>query len=252
VDLNSNQEQNFSIQPASLNGLPIGQRTVPIDYVRNRRARRYVIRVAPGGRLRATIPPFGCKSEAYAFAQRERGWIERQLHKQATRLPPSAPPAWIEGTSFLFRGELVTLRIDAFTKAICFGDQRIDSPSPVGADLWPLVKKHLFQLAARELMPRTMTLAQLHHVSVRRVAIRSQRSRWGSCSPRGTVSLNWRLIQMPAFVSDYIILHELMHLREMNHSKAFWRCVENVCPDYRTAERWIKQHAEQLRGRDLV
>ena len=72
--------------------------------------------------------------------------------------------------------------------------------------------------------------------------MRSQRSRWGSCSAKRTISLNWRLIQAPPFVRGYIILHELMHLREMNHSDRFWAAVAEVCPDWREAERWIKRN----------
>jgi hypothetical protein len=59
--------------------------------------------------------------------------------------------------------------------------------------------------------------------------------------------LNWKLIQAPPFVRDYIILHELMHLRQMNHSARFWSEVENVCPDYKTAEKWLKQHSSLLK-----
>jgi predicted metal-dependent hydrolase len=83
-------------------------------------------------------------------------------------------------------------------------------------------------------------------LTVRRVTVRSQRTRWGSCSRRGTISLNWRLIQTPAFVQDYIHLHELAHLIEMNHSEKFWRQVERLCPDYLAAERWLKQHRNLL------
>jgi predicted metal-dependent hydrolase len=86
-----------------------------------------------------------------------------------------------------------------------------------------------------------------HQLQVNRITVRNQRSRWGSCSRRGTISLNWRLIQTPVFVQDYIILHELMHLREMNHSARYWREVANVCPDYPVAERWLKRHAALLR-----
>ena len=82
---------------------------------------------------------------------------------------------------------------------------------------------------------------------MRRITVRNQRSRWGSCSVKGTISLNWRLIQTPPFVQDYIILHELMHLREMNHSRRYWRCVEQVCPNYRNAEAWLKQNKNLLR-----
>src|SRR5439155_21681541 len=113
--------------------------------------------------------------------------------------------------------------------------------------LQPVIEAHLRRLAERELTPRTLELAALHQLTIRRVAVRGQRSRWGSCSIKKTISLNWRLIQTPAFVSDYIILHELMHLREMNHSRRFWQQVERVCPEYAKAEAWLKQHTELLK-----
>jgi predicted metal-dependent hydrolase len=92
-----------------------------------------------------------------------------------------------------------------------------------------------------------MELAALHGIEVGRVSVRNQRSRWGSCSRRGTISLNWRLIQTPERVRDYIILHELAHRRHMNHSPRFWQEVEWLCPDYLEAERWIKRHGRWLR-----
>jgi predicted metal-dependent hydrolase len=88
-----------------------------------------------------------------------------------------------------------------------------------------------------------LELAARHGLTVRRITVRSQKSRWGSCSRRGTISLNWRLVQAPGFVRDYLVLHELAHLREMNHSRRFWGEVARLCPDYREAERWLKQHS---------
>ena len=116
-----------------------------------------------------------------------------------------------------------------------------------GADLRPAIERHLWRLAAKELPPRVLEYTTLHQLPVRRISVRNQRSRWGSCSRRGTISLNWRLIQTPAFVRDYILIHEIMHLREMNHSSRFWREVERACPDYETAERWLKQHSTLLK-----
>lgn len=92
-----------------------------------------------------------------------------------------------------------------------------------------------------------MELAALHGMRVPRVSVRNQKSRWGSCSRKGTISLNWRLIQTPGFVCDYILIHELAHLSQMNHSDQFWREVEAMCPDYRNAERWLWHHKEVLR-----
>jgi predicted metal-dependent hydrolase len=102
-------------------------------------------------------------------------------------------------------------------------------------------------LAARELPARVLELSARHQLTVRRITIRSQRSRWGSCSRHGTISLNWRLVQAPVFVRDYLVLHELAHLREMNHSPRFWREVARLCPNFAEAERWLKEHAGLLR-----
>jgi predicted metal-dependent hydrolase len=89
-------------------------------------------------------------------------------------------------------------------------------------------------------------VAWLENLPVRRVTMRNQRSRWGSCLRRGTISLNWRLVQAPGFVRDYIVLHELAHLKEMNHSRRFWGEVARPCPDFPAAERWLKQHSSLL------
>jgi predicted metal-dependent hydrolase len=129
---------------------------------------------------------------------------------------------------------------------IRFGGELIRVPA-AAADLRPAIERYLWRLATRELPPRVLEFAAQHELPVRRVSVRNQKSRWGSCSRRGTISLNWRLIQAPPFVRDYICLHELMHLREMNHSARFWREVERVCPDYETAERWLKQHSALLK-----
>ena len=109
------------------------------------------------------------------------------------------------------------------------------------------MERALWRCAEKELPARVQSLAAGQGLSVSRITVRNQRTRWGSCSRRGTLSLNWRLIQAPSFVSDYVILHELMHLRQMNHSARFWREVGGACPDYRNAERWLKDHSNLLR-----
>src|SRR5580765_1430672 len=110
----------------------------------------------------------------------------------------------------------------------------------------PQVQSFLWGLAARELPARVFELAAGHRVHVSRVTVRNQRSRWGSCSRRGTISLNWRLVQTPLFVRDYIILHELAHLKEMNHSRRFWNEVERLCPEFEKAEKWLKEYSRVL------
>ncbi|HEX3628076.1 MAG TPA: SprT family zinc-dependent metalloprotease [Verrucomicrobiae bacterium] len=217
--------------------------------VRSRRARRYVLRLRADGLARLTIPRSGSAREAWEFAERQGEWLERQLQDLALR--PVRPKEWRIGTEILFRGELV--KIEAASdltdptdpsdqkSTIQLGDQIIPIASTTG-DLRPAIERYLRALASRELPARTLEFAALHQLSVKRVTVRAQRSRWGSCSFKSVISLNWRLIQTPPFVRDYIILHELMHLRQMNHSARFWREVEGACPDYRTAKLWLKEN----------
>jgi predicted metal-dependent hydrolase len=108
------------------------------------------------------------------------------------------------------------------------------------------VDRELRARAARELPPQLFALAARHGLTVNRVTIRNQRSRWGSCSSRAHITLNFRLMLMPPEVCEYILLHELMHLKQPNHSIRFWRLVEAACPGFREAERWLKQHGPAL------
>jgi len=110
----------------------------------------------------------------------------------------------------------------------------------------PAVEKELRARAARELPPQLHALADRFGLHVTKVSIRNQRSRWGSCTPRGHVALNYRLVLMPDEVREYILIHELMHLRQANHSIRFWRLVETACPGFREAERWLKRHGHTL------
>jgi hypothetical protein len=103
--------------------------------------------------------------------------------------------------------------------------------------------RNVLARAKNELPARLLELAARHGLSVSRVSIRNQRWRWGSCSRSGHICLNWRLVQMPPPVRDYVMIHELMHLRRMDHSPRFWKLVAAACPDYKTARDWLRHHA---------
>ena len=99
---------------------------------------------------------------------------------------------------------------------------------------------------SREIAPALMGLAAHHGVTVTRVSVRDQRSRWGACSSRGSITLNWRLILVPPFVREYVMVHELMHRRALNHSRRFWRHVAAACPRYQEARRWLLTEGRRL------
>ena len=101
--------------------------------------------------------------------------------------------------------------------------------------------------AGVELPARLLDLAAVHGLAVSRVSVRNQRTRWGSCGRAGRICLNWRLILMPDWVRNYIIIHELMHLRRLDHSSHYWRLVAAAYPDYGDARKWLRAHGPSLR-----
>jgi len=192
-------------EPSTRNPEP-GTRNPILVFVRHPRARRYLIRVTEQGTVRVTIPRRGSRREAEAFAARERGWIENQLRR------------WRE-------------------------HRTVNDSSATSHDEHIANHRALMASARLELPPRLLELAARHGLTVNRVSIRNQRWRWGSCSRSGHVCLNWRLVTMPDDVRDYVLIHELMHLKRMDHSPKFWKLVAEACPDYQEARRWLRKAA---------
>lgn len=223
--------------------LQLGSRQMSLLMARHPRARRYLLRLRPDGVARVTIPRGGTPAAARQFVERNRAWLETQF--QRLQAQPRHPVSWQVDSEIWFRGERVRLE-HADAGHIQFGGETL-ALADSETDLRPAIEKHLRRLATRELPPRVLEFAARHGLPVQRVTVRNQKSRWGSCSRRGTLSLNWRLIQTPELVRDYIILHELAHLRQMNHSEKFWQEVERLCPNYQAAERWLNEHRELLR-----
>ena len=218
--------------------------SVPLLLVLNRKARRYILRVTADGVARVTVPRGGSISGAKSFAEKHIGWLQQQRQRVAA-CPPSNR-AWQLGTPILFRGELTPIEpVDSACPAVRVGSCLLPVQSLAG-DLRPEIEHGLRRIATPELIERTTALAAAGQFPVRRISVRNQRSRWGSCSRRGTISLNWRLVQAPLQVRDYLIFHELAHLKHMNHSARFWAEVERLCPDYRVSEAWLKHHSRQL------
>ena len=156
--------------------------------------------------VRVTLPHWGSKRKAAAFAEQERAWIEKQQRKS---------------------------------------EQPGEHPEP--APLAPNVERELRDRAKRELPARLFELASEHGLTVARVSVRNQRWRWGSCSRKGHICLNWRLVQMPDSVRDYVMIHELMYLKRMDHSPRFWRLVAHVCPDFKSARASLRTYSNEHR-----
>jgi predicted metal-dependent hydrolase len=117
------------------------------------------------------------------------------------------------------------------------------TPSALSAD----ERRGMRERARTELPARLLEIAAEQGMAVAGVSIRNQRTRWGSCGPDGHISLNWRLVLMPPAVRDYVLIHELMHIRRLDHSQGFWKLVAAACPGYREARQWLRQNGPALR-----
>jgi hypothetical protein len=225
--------------------IEIHSHAMPIHYRRHARARNYVLRLHANKTVVVTVPRLGTKRFAREFVASRKAWLEKQwLILEARKVPP---PVLRPGMEILLHGRAVVLEVHPLGSAweLRAGSERTPLLSPDG-NLRPILERHLRGMAKAFLAKRVQELAGQHASQIKRIVIRNQKSRWGSCSCQGTISLNWRLIQLPEAVRDYIIIHELMHLRQLNHSPQFWAEVGKACPEFRAAEEWLKQNSGQV------
>jgi predicted metal-dependent hydrolase len=213
---------------------------------RHRQARRYTLRIDAASReVVLTIPPRGSLREARDFAQKHGAWIAARLK----RLPHATPFA--DGIMVPFRGlaHRIVHRHDVRgTVWVETADDGERLLCVAGAE--PHVNRRvgdfLKREAQRELEAASRRYAAKLGVTFKRVSVRDQSSRWGSCSNTGVLSFSWRLILAPAFVLDYLAAHEVAHLVELNHSPRFWRLLKRLSPDCDRAKAWLDAHGTDL------
>lgn len=120
------------------------------------------------------------------------------------------------------------------------------NPAPSATPLSDAERRYYIRIARDIFTQKTAYYAQIMNVTYSRISIREQKTRWGSCSSAGNLNFNWRLIFAPETVLDYIVIHELAHRKEMNHSPAFYAVVESVLPDYKTSRKWLRENGAKL------
>jgi predicted metal-dependent hydrolase len=215
----------------------------PVQLRRHRQARRYTLRVQAASRtVVLTMPLRGSVKEARAFAERNGGWIAARLK----RLPQAIPFA--DGLELPLRGVPHTIvhRATRGTVWIEPGVQPVLCVAGERAHLPRRVRDFLKREAKRDLEAASRRYAAALGVTVKRVSVRDQTSRWGSCTAAGVLSYSWRLILCPPYVLDYLAAHEVAHLMEMNHSRRFWRVVARIYPDWQRAKAWLNTHGTAL------
>jgi predicted metal-dependent hydrolase len=239
-----------TIEPAQLQ---FGQTAIPYRVTRSRKRRRTIeIAIDASGRVSVAAPVWTPAHEIDDFVRRKAGWIRRQIATPPA--PPQVQPerTFAAGETLPFLGRQVVLDVQDIegierASARLAGDV-LEVRLPTGrtgeardASVREAIERWYRARARVVFAERVAHFAAIAGVSPKRVLVRAQKTRWGSCGRDGTLRLNWHLMLAPTAVVDYIVVHELCHLRRGGHGKAFWQLVERVLPEYRAAKAELRR-----------
>jgi predicted metal-dependent hydrolase len=225
----------------------VAGRTLPLRIVENDRARRLTLRIDAGGRgLRMTVPPGISAREVDGFLQRHQGWLEQRLAKVPDR--PQVRP----GIKIPLRG---------VPHLIIHEPGKRGTVSVAAGEGGPLLTVHgdrlhlprrIADFLKREAKREIEALVEKHCAKVGRrakaIRFRDTTSRWGSCTSDGALSFSWRIMMAPPAVINYLVAHEVAHLKEMNHGPKFWKLCEELCPDTDRCKAWLKRNGGALQA----
>jgi len=227
---------------------------IAYEIKRSTRAKRINIRIDQD-KVRVAVPLGITYSEAKVFVESKSEWILK--HVQAWQSQnQQVPRKYMQGDTFLYQGKncpLYTRVVTGRMISIKFieGCLWAELPEVIPPEDWPqtvrgsLIKWYRVQ-AERVFQERLDYFVRIMGLKYNRLTIREQKTRWGSCSSKGNINLNWRIILAPEKVVDYLVVHELAHLRYMNHSQEFWCFVANYMPEYKVWKKWLKDNTSIL------
>jgi len=215
-------------------------RAVPVKIRRNARAGRVSLRIDQDGSIILTLPPHLAAGHGLAFAKSKAAWLAERLAARPTNIP------FEDGMDLPLLGFSHRLRhTPEGRRGVWIADGEIQvsgRPEHFSRRLTDWLKRR----ARDEITTRALTMAATIDKPLGAIRLKDTRSRWGSCNSSGDLAFSWRLLMAPADVLTYVVAHEVAHLREMNHSAAFWRLVAELVPDTQTPRAWLKRHGAQL------
>jgi predicted metal-dependent hydrolase len=228
--------------------LVIDGRPVRAEVRESPRARRLRLVVRAGRTLEITVPRRTSERALRRFLDDNAGWIRDRLEEARGRAARMNRLGLTHPGSVVLAGRRIPVVRSGgarTTAALRNGSLIVSGPDPGAAiERW-------YRREARSLLGASAAReAQRLGLAYARIDVRDQRTRWGSCSTRGTLSFNWRLALTPAAVLDYVVVHELLHLREHNHSRRFWSLLDEHRPGWREQAAWLREHAEELQAFD--
>lgn len=224
--------------------LELGGKNIPVDIRKKFGVRNISVSISPRSPVRVTAPFFLSDSRIFAFLHSKQNWIlEKFEHYSSLPSPTALERAYFLGEEY----KIVHLHKQGRSEVRISGEEMHVFTSGNA-------KQELRRALARfyKAHARRMILHSLHEwnkdgrFKFERIFLRGQRTVWGSCSHRGNLNFNWKLVMAPREILHYIVLHELMHLEEMNHSRRYWDKVRVQCPEYKQYERYLKEHGDKF------
>lgn len=211
------------------------------------RAKRHTIAliVERDGSLTVRAPRRATLQDIRGFIAEKTDWIIRSREKLKA-VVPIHKKEYVDGERFLFVGTEYELRlVPPQRPALKFDGGFTLSTSARERGEQAFTQWYKTQ-ALKVFTERVSHYATLHGLSPKQVKVNSAKTRWGSCTSTGTINFTWRLVMAPLEVVDYVVLHELAHLKIRNHSPRFWKLVESLCPDFKRHRKWLREHGEKL------
>ena len=215
-----------------------GGRRLPYAIRRSvRRKKTVAVTVDAGGKVLVVAPVRLAAERLDELVIRKAAWIVQRLRRAESHDPPSAPREFVSGESVLYLGRHYRLKVHPDETGVArLRGGWLHVPAPAGARQAAHVRAALvswFRRHAAERLPERVAAWRARAgVPLPRVVIADQQKRWGSCDQRGTIRLNWRIVQAPMRLVDYVVVHELVHLRHRGHGRDYWQAVGRVMPDY--------------------
>jgi predicted metal-dependent hydrolase len=219
---------------------------IRIDTIVRSHRRTIALIVTPEARVIVRAPLKAPASMIDEFVRKQRGWIRKKVAEMKQR-PQVIAHAFEEGEIFWFLGRAYPLHIVDDAGAGIRRTDRLCVSRTLMPDIRIALKSWYRAEAAKEIHSRCMWFSMMTGYSPASVRITDARQRWGSCTHRGGLNFSWRLIQAPLEIVDYVIVHELVHLRQPDHSRKFWEKVEGLMPDYERRRNWLRENERLLR-----
>ncbi|WP_448374362.1 M48 family metallopeptidase [Fervidobacterium sp.] len=218
-----------------------GSRELEYTIVR-KKTKKITLKVDLDGGLRLIVPKRMSEEQVREFLMKNMSAIEQMIHAVNER-----KKSFVSKNSILYLGKEMSVKLETSAIVPISFDGECFILNPRYAEYINILGHRWLRRKAEEYLPKRLSeLSKEIGVKYARVQVRDVKSRWGSCSSKGTISLNWRLIMAPQYVIDYVLIHELAHIPYPNHGKGFWIFVEEYCPRYKECRDWLKKNGIRL------